>query len=74
MTNAEIVAEPGTQPLHSVEDWWEIVLGSGYRGVIEQMDRNQAALVREENLATLREVGTGAVETNVIYATATRSA
>jgi ubiquinone/menaquinone biosynthesis C-methylase UbiE len=72
VTNAEVVVEAGTQHLRSAADWWDIVLGSGYRGVIEQMDRREAALVREENLKTLHEIGADAVETNVIYALASK--
>ena len=35
--NADVRAEDGQQPLQSPEDWWTVVLGSGYRWTVEQM-------------------------------------
>ena len=67
---AEIVAESGQQPLRSVEDWWTVVLGSGYRWTVEQMDDDSIARVRAANMATLRKTGATSIETNVIYAVA----
>jgi hypothetical protein len=68
---ADIVAEEGHQPLRSPDDWWNIVLGSGYRWTVEQMDNDAAAQVRKASLKTLWELGATAIETNVIYAVAT---
>jgi ubiquinone/menaquinone biosynthesis C-methylase UbiE len=70
---ADIIAEEGHQPLRSPDDWWNIVLGSGYRWTVEQMDNDAAAQVREASLKTLRELGATAIETNVIYAVATKT-
>jgi hypothetical protein len=67
---AEVAAEDGHQALQSAEDWWTIVLGSGYRWTIEQMTEEERARVRAANLKTLRDSGTMFVETNVIYAIA----
>src|SRR6516164_8757380 len=60
--------EDGQQPLQSAEDWWTLVLGSGYRWTVEQMSDGERARVRAANLKTLRDSGTISVETNVIYA------
>jgi hypothetical protein len=49
------------------------VRGSGYRWTLEQMDHETAARVREVNLTTLRESGIKFIETNVIYAVATKT-
>lgn len=68
--DADVVAESGQQPLQSVDDWWTVVLGSGYRGTVEQMDKELAAQVREANLKALHYIGVKAIETNVIYAVA----
>ncbi len=38
---ASIIAERGTHPIASPEDWWTMVLGSGYRGTIDQMLPNK---------------------------------
>lgn len=68
--DAEIVAEGGEQALRSVEDWWTVVLGSGYRWTVEQMDRESVAQVRAANLRELRKGGVASIETNVLYAVA----
>jgi ubiquinone/menaquinone biosynthesis C-methylase UbiE len=70
---AEIIAEEGQQALRSPDDWWTVVLGSGYRWTVEQMDSDATARVREANLRTMRELGATAIETNVIYAVATKT-
>jgi SAM-dependent methyltransferase len=67
---SDVVAETGQQILRTVDDWWTIVLGSGYRWTINQMDQETARRVREDNLAQLRDRGVTAVETNVIFAVA----
>jgi ubiquinone/menaquinone biosynthesis C-methylase UbiE len=71
--DAEIVAENGRQALHSPDDWWTIVLGSGYRWTIDQMDNATVDQVRQANLDRLREDDIRSVETNVIYALATKT-
>jgi ubiquinone/menaquinone biosynthesis C-methylase UbiE len=71
--DSEVVAEEGEQPLRSLDEWWNIVLGSGYRWTVEQMDSETIARVREANLKALQEAGTRSVETNVIYATARKT-
>jgi ubiquinone/menaquinone biosynthesis C-methylase UbiE len=72
IAGAEVVAEDGRQPLSSPDDWWTVVLGSGYRWTLEQMDGETAARVKAENLKTVRENMTESIETNVIYAVATK--
>jgi hypothetical protein len=47
-------------------------MGSGYRGTLEQLDAETFARVREGNLSRLRQERVGAIETNVIYAVATK--
>jgi ubiquinone/menaquinone biosynthesis C-methylase UbiE len=70
---AEIIAEDGRQVLQSPEDWWTVVQGSGYRWTLEQMDSMTVTRVRDMNLDTLRNNGTKSIETNVIYAAATKT-
>jgi len=65
---AEITVEMRQQPLLSAEDWWTVVLGSGYRWTVEQMSDQERTRVRNANLKTLQERGTISIETNVIYA------
>ena len=67
---AEIVAEDGRQTLRSPDDWWTVVLGSGYRWTVDQMGGEAVARVRAANLEPLRQSGVTSIETNVIYAVA----
>jgi ubiquinone/menaquinone biosynthesis C-methylase UbiE len=70
--DAEVVAEERRHPLRSPEDWWTIVLGTGARSVIDRMPAHQVARAKDINLAWLCENGINAIETNVIYAIATK--
>jgi ubiquinone/menaquinone biosynthesis C-methylase UbiE len=65
----------GENRLHSIsspEDWWTIVLGSGYRGTIEQLNLLEREKVKHANLSFIRDGKISAVETNVLYALATK--
>jgi len=73
VTPLEVVLEAGTHPLLSPDDWWSRVLGSGYRGTIEQLDVESRERVRRDNLKFINESGVTSVEANVIYAVATKS-
>ena len=67
---ADVVAEDGRQALRSPDDWWTIVLGSGYRWTVDQMDEEAIARVRAANLEPLRQNRVTSIETNVIYGVA----
>lgn len=67
---SDIVAENGQHSLDSPEDWWAIILGSGYRGTIEQLDREAQERIRQTNLSYVQNSGIRLVETNVVYAIA----
>jgi SAM-dependent methyltransferase len=69
---AEVAAEKGIQPLKSPDDWWLIALGSSCRWTIEQLTPELAALVREDNLKWAADNGIDGVQTNVVYAVATK--
>ncbi|HEV2828687.1 MAG TPA: methyltransferase domain-containing protein [Pyrinomonadaceae bacterium] len=68
----EILAEAGIHELNSPEDWWHMVLGSGYRGTIDQLDADERELVRKENLDFIGHAAVHSVEANVVYAVAVR--
>ncbi|HSS69754.1 MAG TPA: methyltransferase domain-containing protein [Casimicrobiaceae bacterium] len=70
--DAEVIAEPGTHAIASPEAWWSAVLGSGYRGTLEQMDADAREHVRAANLNYIRTSGLRSVEANVVYAIATK--
>jgi ubiquinone/menaquinone biosynthesis C-methylase UbiE len=66
----KITAENRLHPISSADDWWAIVLGSGYRGTIEQLEQAERQQVKEANLAFIRDENISAIETNVLYALA----
>ncbi len=72
VTNAEVTEEKGFQPLRSAEDWWIVALGSGLRWTIDQMGPDAAARVRADNVGWLTERKIVSIETNAIYAIATK--
>ena len=69
----EIVAEAGSQELNVPEDWWAIVMGSGYRGTVEQLAPAELEELRRENLDYIRRSSISAIESNVVYAIATKT-
>jgi len=70
--DAAVVAEAGMHPIPSPEAWWSAVLGSGYRGTLEQLDATARERVRAANLSYIRNSGVRSVEANVVYAIATK--
>jgi ubiquinone/menaquinone biosynthesis C-methylase UbiE len=66
IADVEIVAETGSHPISSPDDWWLVAMGSGYRGTLSQLDAGTFARVRERNLALLGQCD--AITTNVVYA------
>ena len=67
-----ITREDRLHPINSAEDWWTIVLGSGYRGTIEQLNLAERQKVKEANLAFICDEKISAIETNVLYALAAK--
>jgi SAM-dependent methyltransferase len=65
-----VEAEPGTHPLADPEDWWTIVLGTGYRATIAQLDPPAAQRVRKASVAWVRDHEVRDLQTNVVYARA----
>ncbi len=63
---AELVE--AAQKLHSEDEWWDVVMGSGFRGTVEELDPSEAAAVRRANLAALR--GTSSIDVSAVYAAA----
>lgn len=70
---ADVVAESGHQTLNLPNDWWAIVLGSGYRGTIDRLDPGARERVRQANLSYIENSRTQAVETNVVYTIARKT-
>jgi ubiquinone/menaquinone biosynthesis C-methylase UbiE len=73
VTNPEVVAEPGMHPLDSPEDWWTIVLGSGYRSTVEALAPSARERVRDATIEAVRRQKIREIRADVIYATGRRS-
>lgn len=73
VTNATAKAEEGMHPLQTPEDWWTIVRGSGYRGVIDKLSTSEQESVRTRVLREVSARGIERVETNVVYALARKA-
>jgi SAM-dependent methyltransferase len=71
--NAQAIAEYGEHALASADAWWCAVLGSGYRGTLEQLSPTERDQVHRVNLDFIERSGIRSVAANVIYATAVRS-
>jgi len=72
VASPKITAENRLHTINSPDDWWTIVLGSGYRGTIELLNPAERQKVKEANLASIRDGRISAVETNVLYALAAK--
>jgi len=66
--NANITPESNLQELATPDDWWTIVLGTGYRSTIEQLDPAARERVRISNLESLGNIQS--IEVNALYAVA----
>jgi ubiquinone/menaquinone biosynthesis C-methylase UbiE len=65
-----VEAQRGTHPLADPEDWWTVVLGTGYRATVEQLDPAAAGRVRAASTGWLRRRQVRELQTNVVYARA----
>jgi ubiquinone/menaquinone biosynthesis C-methylase UbiE len=70
--HAEVTVENGKQPLQTPDDWWTIVLGNGTRWTVEQMGSMDAEQVRQATVKWAAANHIKSVQTNVIYARATK--
>ena len=69
----KISAENRLHPISSANDWWAIVLGTGYRGTIEELTEPERETVKEANMAFINDEKISAIQTNVLYAVATKT-
>lgn len=70
----QVVVESESCPteLRSPADWWKIVMGSGYRGTIDQMDETAAAAVRSFCLRQIADHDLRSIDTSVLYGMAAK--
>ncbi|MFN3325070.1 MAG: class I SAM-dependent methyltransferase [Bryobacteraceae bacterium] len=69
-TDIEIECETRDVPMPAPEEWWDVVMGTGMRKWIMELDGEAVARVREGNLRWIREHGVGALTMGCIYASA----
>ena len=69
---ARVEAVAGSHPLRSPEDFWTIVQGSGYRATHDAMSVDERDAVRAKCLAAIARRRVTTIETNVVYAQATK--
>ena len=73
ISSPDVAAESGRHSISSPEAWWAAVLGSGYRGTIDQLDAAARERVRAGNFDYIRNSGIKSVEANVVYAVAEKT-
>jgi ubiquinone/menaquinone biosynthesis C-methylase UbiE len=64
----EVAAEPGSHLIDNPEDWWTIVMGSGYRSTVEALSPVNKEKVRLATTEGVRRERIKEVRTDVIYA------
>lgn len=73
LPESEIVAEADFQPVNSPDDWWAMILGSGYRGTVDQLSAEEREQVRIENFDFIQRNSVRSLESNVVYAIAVKN-
>ena len=70
IAKADVAAESNLHPISSPEAWWAAVIGSGYRGTVDQLEAAARERVRAANLEFIRNSGTAFLEANVVCGSA----
>jgi ubiquinone/menaquinone biosynthesis C-methylase UbiE len=68
VTNLDVATEPGSHPLGSPEDWWTIIMGSGYRSTVEALSPPTRERVKVATIEAVRRERIQELRTDVIYA------
>ena len=63
----------GEQPLDRPEDFWDVVLGSGYRATVDALSGEQRTALRERLHRALRDLDVRSIRTDTVIATARRA-
>jgi SAM-dependent methyltransferase len=65
-------AVPGQHRLDAPKDFWDVVLGSGYRATVESLAADKREALREHVLAAVRDQAVTVLRTDVVYGIAER--
>lgn len=74
ITKVEILNEATTHPLRTPEDWWTMLMGGGYRGVIEQLNPVMREQIQVKNMTYLHSDNIQALDVDVMWAIASKEA
>ncbi|HKD98510.1 MAG TPA: methyltransferase domain-containing protein [Micromonosporaceae bacterium] len=69
----EVEEEAGVHGMATPDDWWTVVLGTGYRATVQRLDPDAAARVRAASVSRLRRDGVSELQANVVYARARKA-
>jgi ubiquinone/menaquinone biosynthesis C-methylase UbiE len=72
VTRPAVTAAPGQHQLTGPSQFWDVVLGSGYRATVDALTTDQRDQVRSRLLQRLRSAGIATLRTDVVFATARR--
>jgi len=67
-----VTATPGWHHLNHPDEFWDVVLGTGYRATIDSLSQGQHDLVRTRVLSRLRTERITALRTDVLFGVARR--
>lgn len=70
--DVRVESAAGSHELRSADDFWTIVMGSGYRATHDALNARDRETVRTLTIATLAASQVTSIDTNVVYATATK--
>lgn len=65
-------AVPGQHRLEAPEDFWDVVLGSGYRATVTSLPAKGREALREHVIAAVNDRGVTSLRTDVVYGVAER--
>ena len=70
VTEPDVLAEPGSHSLNSPDDWWTIIMGSGYRSTVEALSPPIRERVRAATIEGVQQERIQEIRADVIYAIA----
>ena len=72
LKHATVQAASGEQLLDRPDDFWDVVLGTGYRATVEHLSSTQREAIHDRLLVRLRSQAVRTLRTDVVFGTADR--
>ncbi|HEY6887020.1 MAG TPA: hypothetical protein VI300_04545, partial [Solirubrobacter sp.] len=73
LAHASVEAASGVQELEQPDDFWDVVLGSGYRATVDALRPAQREALHDRLIVKLRSQAIRTLRTDVVYGTADRA-